>query len=275
MWNQEKLQYYIDNQIEEDINLDYKAAGSLQNTDGKKNEISKDVSAFANSNGGIIIYGMTEKNDAAKYLPEAIDPLDRIQFSKETLEQIINSRISPRIQGIIIHPITIGDAADNKVVYVVEIPQSNTAHQAADKKYYRRYNFQSIPMDDWEIKDIINRQTKTQAKVTFRRRYPAGHETLWFRNNVSVPMKFDILATNIGQLVIKHIDFMIAGSSEAVDYIHNCKVQDGRVEMYYSNEEERKITLEGNEFIINVQRIPILSHTYRVIGQIEFPSNFY
>lgn len=41
MWNENKLNEYIANQVEEDINLDYKAAGSLQNTDGKKTKSQK------------------------------------------------------------------------------------------------------------------------------------------------------------------------------------------------------------------------------------------
>ena len=40
---------------QENIALDYKASDSLQNTEGKQNEISKDVSAFANSAGGVIV----------------------------------------------------------------------------------------------------------------------------------------------------------------------------------------------------------------------------
>jgi hypothetical protein len=41
----------------------------------------------------------------------------------------------------------------------VTIPKSTTAHQASDKKYYKRYNFESVAMVDYEIKDIINRQS--------------------------------------------------------------------------------------------------------------------
>jgi len=154
-WNQQKLEEFIINKVEENLNLDYKASGSLQRNDKKANEISKDVSAFANSDGGIIIYGIKE-DSGNKHLPESLDPINRNEISKEWLEQIIQSRIRPRIENIEIHPVPINGSSD-LVVYVVEILQSDTAHQANDRKYYRRYNFSSEPMFDYEIRDIINR----------------------------------------------------------------------------------------------------------------------
>ncbi|QSW89588.1 ATP-binding protein [Flavobacterium endoglycinae] len=149
------IKNYIENKIEENLNLDYKASGSLQKSDAKTNEISKDVSAFANSDGGIIVYGIKE-HQINRHLPDSIDPVDRKLISKEWLEQIIQSKIRPRIDGIIIHSITVDENSD-QVVYAVEIPKSNTAHQAHDKRYYKRFNFNSEPMYDYEIRDVLNR----------------------------------------------------------------------------------------------------------------------
>jgi hypothetical protein len=164
-WNQHKLEDFIKNKVEENLNLDYKASGSLQKNDKKANEISKDVSAFANSDGGIIIYGIKE-NYEKKHLPDSIDPINRNEISKEWLEQIIQSRIRPRIENVEIFPVTIDDSLD-LVVYIVEIPQSDTAHQANDRKYYRRYNFSSEPMYDYEIRDIINRTKQPRIDLEF------------------------------------------------------------------------------------------------------------
>ena len=51
-WNEESLNALIRDALNESLTLDYKAAGALTlKTDGIKNEISKDVSAFANSGG--------------------------------------------------------------------------------------------------------------------------------------------------------------------------------------------------------------------------------
>ncbi|MDO9186112.1 MAG: ATP-binding protein [Bacteroidia bacterium] len=168
--NIQDIQNLITNQVEESIHLDYKAAESLGKSEGKKKEISKDVSAFANSDGGIIIYGIKEYADPhKKYLPELIDPIDRDNFSKEWLEQVIFSNINPRLRpdNIKIIPIPF-DNVSNKVIYVVYIVKSTTAHQAVDLRYYRRNNFESIPLYDYEVRDIMNRNKFPKMEIVFQ-----------------------------------------------------------------------------------------------------------
>ena len=166
IWDQARLESYITNQIEENLMLDYKSAGALAKTDGKRSEVTKDVSAFANPAGGTIIYGIKEHDDQTKkHLPEKIDPIDRTQLSKEWLEQVIGN-IRPRIDAISIHPVPL-NGISTQVAYVVEIPRGITAHQATDHRYYRRYNFESVSMEDYEIQDIRNRRRSFSPLVKF------------------------------------------------------------------------------------------------------------
>ncbi|MBN1813309.1 MAG: ATP-binding protein [Anaerolineae bacterium] len=175
-WTQERIeQEYIQAQAEESTTLEYKAADALGMTDGKKREIAKDVSALANAAGGIIIYGIKEYDQKdKKHLPERLDPIDRTQFSKEWLEQVINN-IRPRIDGLVIHPVPVFESTrPDNVVYIVEAPQSTTAHQAADLRYYKRYNFECLPMQDYEIRDVMNRGVKPDVDVEFSWRCIGG-----------------------------------------------------------------------------------------------------
>lgn len=165
--DQNYLQSLIENRVEESTELEYKAAAALENTDKKKGDISKDISAMANSAGGKVIYGITEKPKPNNHIPDRIDIVERSQISKEWLEQVIQSRISPMIEGITIHPIII-DGDDTKVVYLVEIPQSTTAHQASDRRYYKRHNFNSIPMEDYEVRDTMNRSKNPIIDLEFQ-----------------------------------------------------------------------------------------------------------
>lgn len=162
------LKKLIVNQVEENIHLDYKSAGSLSKSAGKKTEISKDVSSFANSDGGIIIYGISEFNEATKnHLPEKIDPINRTEFSKEWLEQVINNNIFPKINDLTIKSFNVEDSVED-VVYVVIIGKSTTAHQANDFRYYKRYNFLSTAMYDYEVRDIMNRNKFPKIELLFK-----------------------------------------------------------------------------------------------------------
>lgn len=177
-WNESRIRQMIADKIEESLVLDYKQADSLSKTDGKKKEIAKDVSAFANSAGGTIIYGIAE-DTSNRHLPGTIVPVNRNEFSKEWLEHVIRN-IRPRIYGVIIHPVAIG-ASEIDVVYVVEIPASDTAHQSTDHRYYRRYNFESVPMEDHEIRDVMGRRQNPKVVIEFsieyhRRKKSSGYD---------------------------------------------------------------------------------------------------
>lgn len=146
-WDEDDLLQLIATRQEEHLRLDFKAADALGQTDSKKTEISKDVSAFANSAGGVILYGVRESPEPP-HTADELSPIDPTAYSKEWLEQVINSRIHPRIQGIVINPVELNTKHPGKYAYAVLIPEGTTAHQASDKRYYKRFNFKSEPMED-------------------------------------------------------------------------------------------------------------------------------
>ena len=61
MWERKTeadIEELITAKVSESLHVEFKACASLENTEGRKKEISKDVSAFANADGGTIFYGL-------------------------------------------------------------------------------------------------------------------------------------------------------------------------------------------------------------------------
>jgi hypothetical protein len=87
------------------------------------------------------------------------DPDPRKGISKEWLESVINGNIKPRLSGVVINQVELTTERPGRVLYVVDIPQSIAGgpHQAKDHRYHKRFNFESVPMEDYEIRDVMRR----------------------------------------------------------------------------------------------------------------------
>src|SRR5262249_53838282 len=100
------LDRLIEEDIQQSLTLDYKDARALEKTDQKRNELCKDVSAFANSAGGQIIYGIQE-NGHHPFRVQDVDAVSSADISREWVEQVIDSNVQPRIQNLRIHPMDV------------------------------------------------------------------------------------------------------------------------------------------------------------------------
>ncbi len=203
-WTLARLRELIAGKTEEGPQLEYKAAGSFGTQNNQKVEITKDVSAMANSGGGIVIYGIAEKS----HLPDKLDAIDRRKFSREWLEQVING-IQPRIDGLLIHCVE-DDTQEGFGFYVVEVPQSNTAHQAKDSRYHKRQNFTVAAMQDYEIRDVMNRRKYPHIVLSFTlRRYtprdPHGMPEFYSREKKEDKVSLAVYGENKGVLLAQYV----------------------------------------------------------------------
>jgi hypothetical protein len=147
--------------MEESVYLEFKSAASLENTDRNKIEISKDVSAFANSDGGLLIYGIKEKDHKA----DSYDFIDGRKVTKEWIENVIDSNIKRIIPKLRIFPIRF-DSDLEKSVFIIKIPASRMSpHMSSENRYYRRANYKVIPMEEYEIRNLYNRRLGTKLSI--------------------------------------------------------------------------------------------------------------
>ena len=87
-WKESDLDEIVAGRLKESATLEYKDSRSLGKLESQWIEMCKDVSAFANSEGGILIYGIQERNN----LPVAVDNgVDPAVIRKEWIEDILQS----------------------------------------------------------------------------------------------------------------------------------------------------------------------------------------
>jgi len=157
------IQRLIDNAVEESTEMEYKGSFAKDKT-RLRADIAKDISAMANANGGMIIYGLSEKSISKGHsVPEKITPILTTRMSKDQLSQIISSNISPHIKNVEIEYIPYNDESG---FFVVSIPKSCTAHQnLTNHLYHIRRNATIEIMEDYEIRDVMNRQTNPPLSI--------------------------------------------------------------------------------------------------------------
>ncbi len=82
------------------------------------------------------------------------------------------------------------------MAYVITIPQAttNAPHQAPDNKYYYRQNFQSVPMEDYQVRDTMRRATTPELYV--RLLLPRAGVEFAYQSKMSKPIILNALVGN-------------------------------------------------------------------------------
>lgn len=151
----EDAQKLIDDEERESVTLEYKEAVK-QWDDKAKKKIAKHISAFANSEGGVIIFGIEcDKKDEDK--PIAITGLHP-KNSAETFDRILTDAVKPEIEGWERKVLS----GAGKSVLVVAIPRSDRAPHMSQKhkQYFHRSGAQSLAMESHLVELYYGRRRK-------------------------------------------------------------------------------------------------------------------
>ena len=160
------LEKLLENSVAESRTIEYKRELPGEK-DSDKKEFLADVSAFANTLGGDLLYGISEKSG----VPVAIDGVKIADVDEEKLkyENMIASGIEPKIR-VDLHTITV---AEEKVVLLIRVAKSwLSPHRVIYKghdKFFARNSSGKYSLDTQQLRDAFNlSQTVVERMKEFR-----------------------------------------------------------------------------------------------------------
>ena len=163
--NIEDINSLVENSVCENKSLEYKRELNI-GTDAEKKEFLADVSSFANSTGGDIVFGVEE--DGEEKIPTKVCGITYENEDKliRKLEDFIRQSIQPIILDIEYKVIEI---KENTCVLIIRIPQSLIApHRVEYKgtdKFYTRNNKGKYAMDVNELRIAFNSGLNLEKRI--------------------------------------------------------------------------------------------------------------
>ncbi len=154
---------------EENLWLDFKVpkSSSLNSIDDKKN-LTRALSGFANSSGGIVIWGIdARKNDKGIDCANELKPIDNVQEFLSRLNSLTGDGVDPTVANVQHRTISTEEARGYAITF---IPESETGPHMAklgEDRYYKRSGDSFYKMEHYDISDMFGKRQQPKLDIHY------------------------------------------------------------------------------------------------------------
>ena len=177
--------------------------------------LSKQVSAFTNGAGGILVIGIRDNGTLDQGVNAHLKG-----GTREWLEDIVSTSVTPTLHRFNVYEVLLEHNApqdppqdphrdhtsESRAIYILDLPRSDDApHQAKDHRYYLRIAGKSRPMSHLHLEDVIRRNSLPRVDIS--RLGPYGEAEVDLHDERG-PRSFVMLRAflhNQGRVMAKHV----------------------------------------------------------------------
>lgn len=213
------------------------------NRDVVLRELSKQVSAFANSGGGIIVFGIENprSGDPLKVDDQGGVSLNLGNGTREWLEDIVPKLVDFPLSKINVYELVAKDNEATQIkadkgIFIIDIPSSEQApHQAIDNLYYARVGGKSKPINHRFVMDIIGRAKHPKLKMEVK--LMLAEESSRARYSGSKNLEIECYCRNSGSIYANFVNgWVYVPSSVILSYGRKIVIEEKEyVSFYFEN----------------------------------------
>ena len=93
----------------------------------RRDDLADELAAFANTDGGVLLCGVTDSGDVQGMSREQMDALEQL------LTEVCTDKVKPPIRPIIVR----GEIEEDKPLLLIHVPRGDTQHDSPGGSYYR------------------------------------------------------------------------------------------------------------------------------------------
>lgn len=214
------LQKLVDDRQQEGVDLEFKRKRNARvgaADDDDKNALGAIVSAFSNSMGGLVIWGIEGAKDPETGIDCAIslEPIEDIEKFESDMKRLASHAVMPRAESIVIESIRT-EASAKKGYLLIDIERSERRPHCSEfgkKEYYKRITDNSIPMEHYDIEDAFKRLVSPKLDVQWSVR-SGGSQSI--QGGTSYDVMIDIAITNTSNMSARFPYLIIRGHGRSV-----------------------------------------------------------
>lgn len=167
-FNIEDIRRYITEKKEENISLEFKVVncGSLNSRDDKRN-YAKALSGFANSSGGLLVWGVdARKNKDGVDCATEIAPIENVRKFLTRLIELENDAVTPCVDGVNHKILEIDNGKGYAITYIPESVRGPHMAKLGEFRYYKRSGDSFYVMEHFDIEDMFGRRKKPKLDLS-------------------------------------------------------------------------------------------------------------
>ncbi len=193
---------WIERKISENLNFDCKLKNNnntskLENSERK--HLGKTISAFSNSDGGLLIWGVDARLNEGVDCVTAKMPIKDVAVFRSQVEQIISKVISPPVADIRFFEIESLMSPGSGYLAILVPASERRPHISRTNDFpgfFFRNGHRSLLMEVFQIRDQMLRQTIPRLELGWEIRVLASEMSFNNKNQIRIPVSVDLVLTN-------------------------------------------------------------------------------